>query len=84
LARSSERPRPVRQTESDLATKGGLPGIKDQVDLTLASGAVVRIYDLGGRGGEVCYIGRWDNVHELHQYLPALMSRYYPVPYPSH
>ena len=64
--------------------KGGLPGIKDQVDLTLASGAVVRIYDLGGRVGEVCYIGKWDNVHKLHQYLRALMSRYYPVPYPRH
>ena len=80
----------IRETSPSAAggertcNKGGLPGIKDQVDLTLASGAVVRIYDLGGSVGEVCYIGRWDNVHKLHQYLRALMSRYYPVPYPRH
>lgn len=65
-------------------SKGGLPGIKDQVDLTFAGGAVVRIYDLGGRVGEVCHVGSWDNVHRLHQYLRALMTRYYPVPFPRH
>ena len=63
--------------------KGGLPGIKDQVDLTFANGVVVRIYDLGGSVGEVCFVGQWDNVHRLHQYLRGLMSRYYPVPYPG-
>jgi hypothetical protein len=64
-------------------TKGGLPGIKDQIDLTFASRSAVRIYDLGGSVGEICYIGRWDNVDRLHQYLHKLMTRYYPVPFPK-
>jgi hypothetical protein len=64
-------------------TKGGLPGIKDQIDLTFASRSAVRIYDLGGSVGEISYIGRWDNVHGLHQYLYKLMTRYYPVPFPK-
>jgi hypothetical protein len=63
--------------------KGGLPGIKDQIDLTVASGSAVRIYDLGGSVGEICYIGRWDNVNRLHRYLHKLMTRYYPVPFPK-
>jgi hypothetical protein len=65
-----------------MCSKGGLPGIKDQVDLTFKDGTVVRIYDLGGRVGQVCYVGNWDKVRRLHGYLRSLMSRYYPVPFP--
>lgn len=65
-------------------SKGGLPGIKDQIDLTFKDGAVLRIYDLGGRVGQVCYVGDWHRVSRLHGYLRSLMSRYYPVPFPGH
>jgi hypothetical protein len=64
--------------------KGGLPGVKDQVDLTLTGGAVVRIYDLGSRVGHVCHVGNWHRVRRLHDHLRSLMSRYYPVPFPTH
>jgi hypothetical protein len=67
--------------EERRCNKGGLPGIKDQIDLTFASGWAVRIYDLGGSVGEICYTGRWDNVDRLHKYLHKLMTRYYPVPF---
>ena len=40
----------------------GLPGIRDQLDLTFGSGAVVRIYDLGGRVGMACQVGNRDRV----------------------
>jgi hypothetical protein len=63
--------------------KGGLPGIKDQIDLTFKSGLTVRIYDLGRSVRETLYIGRWDDVNRVHQYLHKLMSRYYPVPFPK-
>jgi hypothetical protein len=63
--------------------KGGLPGIKDQIDLTFGSGSAARIYDLGGSVGETHYIGRWDNVNRVQQYLRKLMTRYYPVPFPK-
>jgi hypothetical protein len=60
--------------------KGGLPGIRDQVDLTLASGTVVRIYDLGASVGQICSVGNRDRVLQFHDYLHRLLSRYYPVP----
>jgi hypothetical protein len=62
---------------------GGLPGIKDQVDITFSGGHVVRAYDLGGRIGKVCYVGNKDRVRKLHEYLHDLMTRYYPVPFPK-
>jgi hypothetical protein len=61
--------------------KGGLPGIKDQIDLTFTTGSVIRIYDLGGSVGEICYIGHREKVDRMHKYLHKLMSRYYPVPF---
>ena len=63
--------------------KGGLPGIKDQVDLTFTDGTAIRLYDLGGQVGQACYVGNWDRVRPLHDYLRRLMSRYYPVPFPT-
>jgi hypothetical protein len=62
---------------------GGLPGIKDQVDITFSGGQVVRAYDLGGRIGRVCYVGNKNRVRKLHEYLHELMTRYYPVPFPK-
>jgi hypothetical protein len=62
---------------------GGLPGIKDRVDITFSGGQVVRAYDLGGSVGKICYIGTWDRVRKLHEYLRELMTRYYPVPFPK-
>jgi hypothetical protein len=62
---------------------GGVPGIKDQVDVTFKAGQVVRAYDLGGSVGKICYIGSWDNARRLHQYLRKLMTQYYPVPFPN-
>jgi hypothetical protein len=69
--------------EERRCNKGGLPGIKDQIDLTFGSGWAARIYDLGGSVGKLCYTGRWDNVHRLHKYVHKLMTRYYPVPFPK-
>jgi hypothetical protein len=62
---------------------GGVPGIKDQIDVTFTTRHVVRAYDLGGSVGKICYIGSWDNVHRLHQTLRKLMTQYYPVPFPN-
>jgi hypothetical protein len=62
---------------------GALPGIKDQVDVTLAGGSVTRAYDLGGSVGKICYPGARDHAHALHEYLRKLMTRYYPVPFPK-
>jgi hypothetical protein len=75
---------PASASNEDLRrSKDGLPGIKDQINLTFASRSAVRIYDLGGTVGEIRYIGRWDNVYRLHHYLHKLMTRYYPVPFPK-
>jgi hypothetical protein len=62
---------------------GGLPGIRDQLDIALADGQVARVYDLGGSIGKVCYLGFWDYVRRFHEFLQTLMSRYYPVPFPK-
>jgi hypothetical protein len=61
---------------------GALPGIKDQVDITFTGGTIVRVYDLGGSVGRLCYVGSWEQVRELHEYLHGLMARYYPLPFP--
>jgi hypothetical protein len=61
----------------------GVPGIRDQLDITFSDGTVVRAYDLGGVPGKVCYVGAWDRVQVLHEYVRGLMSRYYPVPFPA-
>ena len=62
---------------------GGVAGIKDQVEVTFKAGQVVRAYDLGGSVGKICYVGSWDNVRRLHQYLRNLMTQYYPIPFPN-
>jgi hypothetical protein len=62
---------------------GGLPGIKDQVDIMFSGESVVRAYDLGGSVGKICYVGSRDRAHKLHDYLHKLMTRYYPVPFPE-
>jgi hypothetical protein len=69
--------------EERLCDPGGVPGIKDQVDVTLTAGQVVRAYDLGGSVGNLCYVGSWDNARRLHQYLRKLMTQYYPIPFPN-
>ena len=71
-------------SESKTCRTEGLPGIKDQVDITLTDGVVVRVYDLGGRVGTACYVGRWERVRDLHKHLHELMAQYYPVPFPTH
>jgi hypothetical protein len=63
--------------------KGGVPGIRDQVDLTFTDGTIIRLYDFGGQVSQACYVGSWDRVRGLHDYVRRLMSRYYPVPFPT-
>jgi hypothetical protein len=70
--------------EERICDPGGVPGIKDQIDVTFTAGHVIRAYDLGGSVGKICYIGSWDNVHSLHQYLRKLMTQYYPIPFPNY
>lgn len=74
---------PTLSTGEVICKPGGLPGIKDQVDITFNGGPVVRVYDLGGTVGKLCYSGGWDQVRNLHKYLRGLMTRYYPVPFPK-
>jgi len=62
-------------------TKGGSPGIRDQVDVTFQDQSIVRIYDLGGSVGQLCIRGSRPEVERLHEYLHKLMARYYPVPF---
>jgi hypothetical protein len=62
---------------------GGLPGIKDQVDVTFVDESVVRIYDLGGSLGQLCYRGSRADIERLHNHLRMLMTRYYPIPFPK-
>jgi hypothetical protein len=69
-------------TGGKVCRPGGLPGIKDQVDITLSTGSVVRVYDLGGSVGEECYLGTGNHVRKLHDYLRKMMTRYYPLPFP--
>jgi hypothetical protein len=69
--------------QSKTCRSGGLPGVKDQVDITFGNGAVVRVYDLGGRIGMICYAGSWHWVHNFHEFLHGLMVHYYPVPFPK-
>jgi hypothetical protein len=62
---------------------GGPPGIRDQLDVTFMGESVVRIYDLGGSVGKLCYRGSRHDVERLHQYVHKLMTRYYPIPFPK-
>jgi hypothetical protein len=63
---------------------GGLPGIKDQIDITFSDGQVARVYDLGGSVGKVCYSGGTrDRIRHFHEYVRNLMAQYYPVPFPK-
>jgi hypothetical protein len=62
---------------------GGLPGIKEQLDITFSGGRVVRVYDMIGTLGKLCYVGSRYRVHKLHKFLRGLMNQYYPVPFPS-
>jgi hypothetical protein len=66
----------------NICIPGGLPGIKDQVDITFRSGVVGRVYDLGSSVGKICHLDTWAHIQGLHAYLHKLMTRYYPVPFP--
>jgi hypothetical protein len=57
-------------------------GISDEVDLLDARIGPVRVFDLGGTVGRTCYRGGRDRAIQLHTDLTALMSRYYPRPFP--
>jgi hypothetical protein len=59
--------------------RGGLAGIKDHLDLELAAGFVVRMYDLGN--GQICYLGQKGIAQQLHRYVRSLMLKYYPIPF---
>jgi hypothetical protein len=60
---------------------GGLVGIRDQLDVAFDAGAPVRLYDLGGQVRTLCVSGARDRVDKLHDYVRALMNRYYRVPF---
>jgi hypothetical protein len=59
-----------------------IPGSSDQVDLTDARQGPVRVYDLGGTVGSVCYRGGRAQAASLHTDLAALTAKYYPRPFP--
>lgn len=61
----------------------GFPGNKDQIDVRFPRETVVRIYDLGGRPGRLCYHGEPRRVEQIHKYMHSLMERYYPIPFPG-
>jgi hypothetical protein len=60
---------------------GGLVGIKDQLDITLMTGFVARVYDLGI--DSTCYLGTKTHARQFHAYMRSLMKRYYPIPFPK-
>jgi hypothetical protein len=62
---------------------GAVPGVSDKVDLVDVTAGTVRVFDLGGTVGSTCYRGGRDNAVRLHTDLSALMSRYYPRPFPG-
>ena len=62
-------------------TTGGVPGVKDQVDVTFTAGPALRIYDLGGSVGQLCYRGNRESAERLHQFLRKLLTQYYPIPF---
>lgn len=78
----------VAQVSSNLAASPQcdlaptIPGSSDQIDLTDPRLWPVRVYDLGGTPGNVCYRGARDQAARLHTDLGALMARYYPRPFP--
>jgi hypothetical protein len=61
----------------------GVPGVRDQADIIFAGLPVTRVYDQGGTPGEIRYLGTWDAVRRFHQYLSKLLTRYYPMPFPT-
>jgi hypothetical protein len=58
----------------NVCIQGGLPGIKDQVDVTFSDGVVGRIYDLGSNLGKICHLDTWGHIQELHAYLRKHVS----------
>jgi hypothetical protein len=58
-------------------------GVSDEVDLVDPRMGTVRVFDLGGTPGNTCYRGGRDHAIQLHNDLAALMSRYYPRPFPG-
>lgn len=59
-----------------------IPGSSDQIDLADPRLGSVRVYDLGGTPGSVCYRGGRDQAARLHTDLGALLAKYYPRPFP--
>jgi hypothetical protein len=59
-----------------------VPGSRDQVDLLEARQVSVRVYDLGGTIGNVCYRGGRAQAARLHADMSALTAKYYPRPFP--
>lgn len=59
-----------------------IPGITDQIDLMDPRQGSVRVYDLGGTIGNLCYRGGRQQAAKLHTDLGALTSKYYPRPFP--
>src|SRR5262245_6964543 len=59
-----------------------VPGVSDRVDVVDLRHGTVRVYDLGGTLGLVCYRGGRDAATRLHADLGALLARYYPRPFP--
>jgi len=61
----------------------GVPGVSDHIDLVDAGQGPVRVYDLGGTPGSVCYRGGRDAATRLHADLGGLLAKYYPRPFPA-
>lgn len=59
-----------------------IPGLNDQVDISDGSRGSLRVYDLGGTLGSLCYRGGRAEAVRLHSDLAALLARYYPRPFP--
>jgi hypothetical protein len=78
----------VAQVSSNLAASPqcdpahSIPGSSDQVDLMDARQGSVRVYDLGGTPGNVCYRGGREQAARLHTDLATLLAKYYPHPFP--
>lgn len=60
-----------------------VPGLHDEVELTLPGTTSLVVYDRGSLPGKFCYLRHQQTADALHALMQQLMAKYYPVPFPK-
>lgn len=60
-----------------------VPGLHDEVELTLPGAAPLVVYDRGSLPGKFCFLHHQQTADALHTLMQQLMAKYYPVPFPK-